>query len=56
MTIQNNIQEKIDNENVRIAKLATHLKDQYSRLDTLLGKYSDIQDSLSSYITELTSD
>jgi len=55
-TIQENIQEKIDNENVRIATLATHLKDKFSRLDTLLGTYSDIQDSLSSYITQLTSD
>jgi flagellar hook-associated protein 2 len=55
-TIQDNIQEKIDNENVRIATLATHLKDKFSRLDTLLGTYSDIQDSLSSYITQLTSD
>ncbi|MBI4805093.1 MAG: flagellar filament capping protein FliD [Desulfovibrio sp.] len=55
-TIQDNIQEKIDNENVRIATLATHLKDKFSRLDTLLGTYSDIQDSLSSYITQLSSD
>ncbi|WP_243362995.1 flagellar filament capping protein FliD [Fundidesulfovibrio terrae] len=53
--IQTNIQKKIDNENVRIAEMAQHLKDQYSRLDTLLGKYSQIQTSLSSQITQLSS-
>jgi flagellar hook-associated protein 2 len=53
--IQTNIQKKIDNENVRIAQMAQNLKDQYSRLDTLLGQYSQIQTSLSSQITQLSS-
>ena len=49
-TIMNDIQSKIDSENARIATMAQHLQDQFSRLDTLLGKYSNIQTQLSSQI------
>jgi len=54
-TIQDDIQKKIDSENVRIATMAQHLKDQYSRLDTLLGQYSQLQTSLTSQISQLSS-
>lgn len=51
--IQTDIQNKIDSENVRIQTMATNLKDQYSRLDTLLGQYGQTQTSLQSYIAQL---
>jgi len=56
VTIADNIQKKIDDENTRIARMAARLKDQYSRLDTLLGKYSQMQTQLSSQILQLTKD
>lgn len=52
-SIADDIQKKIDDENVRIANMASHLKDQYSKLDALLGQYSQMQTQLSSQITQL---
>ncbi len=52
-TISDNIQTKIDYENKRIAQMETRLRDKYSRLDTLLGKYSSLQTSLQSQIDQL---
>lgn len=54
VTIADNIQKKIDDENTRIARMAARLKDQYSRLDTLLGKYTQLQTQLSSQITQIS--
>lgn len=54
-TISDNIQKKIDSENVRIAKLESSLRDRYSRLDTLLGQYSQLQSSLESQLAQLSS-
>jgi len=53
-SIADNIQTKIDSENKRIATMAAHLKDQYSKLDTLLGQYSQMQTQLTSQVTQLT--
>jgi len=52
-TISDNIQEKIDNETLRIARLETRLRDQYSRLDTLLGEYENLQTSLETQLAQL---
>jgi len=54
VTIADDIQKKIDNENRRISDMAKRLKDQYSRLDTLLGKYTQLQTQLSSQITQIS--
>lgn len=54
-SIADDIQTKIDNENRRIQDMATHLKDQYSKLDALLGQYGQIQSQLASQITQLSS-
>jgi flagellar hook-associated protein 2 len=55
VTISDNIQKKIDYENKRISALERHMRDMYSRLDTLLGKYSQMQSQLNSQIVQLTS-
>jgi len=52
-TISDNIQEKIDYENKRIATMETRLRDRYSRLDTLLGQYESLQTSLESQLAQL---
>lgn len=52
-TIYDDIQDKIDQENERISQMATRLRDRFSRLDTLLGTYSEIQTSLQSAIAQL---
>ncbi|GFK94366.1 Flagellar hook-associated protein 2 [Fundidesulfovibrio magnetotacticus] len=52
-TISDNIQTKIDNETLRIARMETRLRDQYSRLDTLLGQYDQLQSSLESQLAQL---
>lgn len=54
-TISDNIQKKIDSENERIANLAKDLKDRFSRLDALLGTYSQLQTSLQGQIAKLSS-
>ncbi len=54
-TIADNIQKKIDNENKRITQMEQHLRDRFSRLDTLLGKYDALQNSLKSQIAQLGS-
>lgn len=51
--ISDNIQDKIDYETLRIAKMETHLRDMYSRLDTLLGQYDQLQTSLESQLAQL---
>jgi len=56
VTISNNIQKKIDNENRRITSMETHLRNKFARLDALLGQYSQIQGQLTSQINQLTSD
>jgi len=55
-TIIVNIQDKIDRENDRITTLATHLRSMYANVETVLGNYSNIQTSLESYISQLSSD
>lgn len=55
VTISDNIQKKIDYENKRISALERHMRDMYSRLDTLLGKYSQIQASMNSQIAQMSS-
>ena len=52
-SIYDGIQDKIDRENDRIAQMASNLKDRFSRLDTLLGTYSELQTSLQSSIAQL---
>lgn len=52
--IYNGIQDKIDYENKRIASMETHLRDRFSRLDTLLGQYNQLQTQLESSIAQLS--
>ncbi|WP_243310520.1 flagellar filament capping protein FliD [Fundidesulfovibrio agrisoli] len=52
-TISDNIQKKIDDENKRINTMATHLKEKFARLDSLLGTYSSIKTTLESEIAKL---
>lgn len=53
--IANDIQTKIDSENVRIAQMQTHLQDQFSKLDALLGTYSQQTSALTSAVNQLSS-
>lgn len=55
VTISDNIQKKIDYETKRISTMETHLRARFSKLDTVLGKYSQIQSQLGSQIAQLTS-
>lgn len=51
--ITNNIDDKIDFETTRIAKLKQSLQDKFARLDTLLGTLNQQQTQLTSAITAL---
>lgn len=55
VTISDNIQKKIDYETKRISTMETHLRARFSKLDVVLGKYSQIQTQLGSQIAQLTS-
>lgn len=55
VTISDNIQKKIDYETKRISAMETHMRARFSKLDTVLGKYSQIQSQLGSQIAQLTS-
>jgi len=54
VTIADDIQTKIDNENVRIAQMQTNLQAQFSKLDALLGTYGQQTNALSSAVTQLS--
>jgi flagellar hook-associated protein 2 len=53
--IQTDIQNQIDNEQVRITDYSNNLKTQFAKLDALLGTYSQEQTQLSSSITSMES-
>lgn len=55
ITISDNIQKKIDYETKRISTMEAHLRARFSKLDVVLGKYSQIQSQLGSQIAQLTS-
>jgi len=55
VTISDNIQKKIDYETKRISTMEAHLRARFSKLDVVLGKYSQIQSQLGSQIAQLTS-
>ncbi len=55
VTISDDIQKKIDSENKRISKMETDMRARFSKLDALLGTYSQQQTSLTSQIAQLTS-
>ncbi|MFP5223536.1 MAG: flagellar filament capping protein FliD [Acidobacteriota bacterium] len=55
ITISDNIQKKIDYETKRISAMETHMRARFSKLDTVLGRYSQIQSQLGSQIAQLTS-
>jgi flagellar hook-associated protein 2 len=54
VTISDDIQKKIDNENKRINLLAKNLRTRFSKLDALLGTYSQKQTAVTSMITQMT--
>jgi len=54
VTITDNIQKKIDYESKRITTMEAHMRARFSKLDTVLGKYSQIQTQLGSQIAQLT--
>jgi len=55
VTISDNIQKKIDYESKRITTMEAHMRARFSKLDTVLGKYSQIQTQLGSQIAQLSS-
>lgn len=56
VTISDNIQKKIDYETKRISAMETHMRARFSKLDTVLGRYSAIQNQLTSQISQLSSE
>lgn len=54
VTISDNIQKKIDYETKRITTMEAHMRARFSKLDVVLGKYSQIQTQLGSQIAQLT--
>lgn len=52
--IMEGIDKKIERENTRIARMEYRLKNQYARLDALLGQYNQQQQALASQLTQLS--
>lgn len=56
VTISDNIQKKIDNENRRITLMERHMRARFAKLDVLLGQYNALQTQLSSQISKLNAE
>lgn len=53
--IMDNIDKKIEREEVRITALEEHLRERYARLEAVLGNYNNLSNSLSNQINQLPS-
>lgn len=54
VTIADDIQKKIDQETARVSRLETHLRNQFAKLDALLGTYNQQGTALAQQISQMS--